>query len=65
MSLNNFKEKTKISDRNALATIMGNIKQESRFISNICEGGARVPYDRCHRGGTDSSSGLLRTVIVG
>ena len=42
---------TKISDRNALATIMGNIKQESLFVSNICEGGARVPYDRCYSGG--------------
>ena len=35
--LKQLQEKTKISDRNALATIMGNIKQESRFISNICE----------------------------
>ena len=42
---------TKIKDRNALATIMGNIKQESKFIANICEGGARIPYDSCHRGG--------------
>ena len=42
---------TKITDKNALATIMGNIKQESKFIANICEGGARVPYDRCLRGG--------------
>ena len=43
--------KTKITDKNALATILGNIKQESKFIANICEGGARVPYDDCHRGG--------------
>ena len=43
--------KTKISDRNALATIMGNIKSESNFHPNICEGGSRVPYDACHRGG--------------
>ena len=42
---------TKITDRNALATIMGNIKQESKFIPNVCEGGARVPYDDCRRGG--------------
>ena len=42
---------TKITDKNALATIMGNIKQESKFIANICEGGARVSYDRCLRGG--------------
>jgi len=43
--------KTNITDRNALATILGNIKQESKFIANICEGGARVSYDDCHRGG--------------
>jgi len=49
--LEQLQEKTKIVDRNALATILGNIKQESRFIANICEGGARVPYDRCLRGG--------------
>ena len=42
---------TKITDKNALATIMGNIKQESKFVANICEGGARVPYTDCHRGG--------------
>ena len=42
---------TKITDKNALATIMGNIKQESKFTANICEGGARVSYSDCHRGG--------------
>jgi len=40
-----------IKDKNALATIMGNIKQESTFVPNICEGGARVPYNRCRSGG--------------
>ena len=40
-----------ISDRNALATVMGNIKQESRFNSNICEGGARIGFWSCTRGG--------------
>lgn len=40
-----------IKDRVALATIMGNIKQESNFNANICEGGARVPYNRCYSGG--------------
>jgi len=49
--LEQLQKKTKISDRNALATIMGNIKSESNFHPNICEGGARVPYNRCHRGG--------------
>ena len=49
--LEQLQEHTKISDRNALATIMGNIKQESKFIPNICEGGARVSYSDCHSGG--------------
>jgi hypothetical protein len=39
-----------IKDRNALATIMGNIKQESMFVPNICEGGARTSYHNCGRG---------------
>jgi len=42
---------TRISDRNALATIMGNIKSESNFHPDICEGGARIPYQECTRGG--------------
>jgi hypothetical protein len=49
--LEQLQKKTRISDRNALATIMGNIKSESNFHPNICEGGARVPYDRCYSGG--------------
>ena len=49
--LKQLQEKTRITDRNALATIMGNIKQESKFHPDICEGGARVPYNDCHRGG--------------
>ena len=40
-----------IKDKVALATIMGNIKQESNFNANICEGGALVPYNRCYSGG--------------
>lgn len=59
--LEQLQEKTKISDRNALATIMGNIKQESNFRANICEGGARVPYNACHRGGY----GLIQWTTVG
>jgi len=46
-----LQEKTRISDRNALATILGNIKAESNFHANICEGGARVSYHQCLRGG--------------
>ena len=49
--LKELQEHTKITDRNALATIMGNIKQESKFIPDICEGGARVTYENCHTGG--------------
>ena len=59
--LEKLQEKTKISDRNALATIMGNIKSESNFHPNICEGGARVPYHDCHRGGY----GLIQWTSVG
>ena len=59
--LKELQEHTKISDRNALATIMGNIKQESKFISNICEGGARVSYSDCHSGGY----GLIQWTSVG
>lgn len=46
-----FLQERGIEDRAALATVMGNIKQESKFIPNICEGGARVPYSNCLRGG--------------
>jgi hypothetical protein len=40
-----------ITDKNAIATIMGNIRQESTFTPNVCEGGARVPYSGCRSGG--------------
>lgn len=46
-----LQDNTLIRDKNALATILGNIKQESRFLPNICEGGARVTYENCHSGG--------------
>ena len=59
--LEQLQAKTKISDRNALSTIMGNIKAESNFHPNICEGGARVPYNSCHRGGY----GLIQWTSVG
>ncbi len=49
--LGELQEHTRITDRNALATIMGNIQQESMFTANICEGGARVNYENCHVGG--------------
>ena len=47
----NFLQKQGIKDKNALATIMGNIKQESGFVPNICEGGARIKYESCRSGG--------------
>ncbi len=59
--LKEIQKKTKISDKNALATILGNIKQESMFISNICEGGARVSYVDCKVGGY----GLIQWTSVG
>jgi hypothetical protein len=39
-----------IRDRNALATILGNIKQESMFVPNICEGGSRTSWHSCYGG---------------
>ena len=59
--LEQLQEKTNISDRNALATILGNIKSESNFTANICEGGARVSYHNCHRGGY----GLIQWTSIG
>jgi hypothetical protein len=59
--LEELQKQTKITDRNALATIMGNIKQESKFISNICEGGARVSYTECKVGGY----GLIQWTSIG
>jgi hypothetical protein len=46
----NFFQDQGIKDRNALATIMGNIKQESMFVPNVCEGGSRTSYHNCWRG---------------
>ncbi len=59
--LKELQAKTRISDRNALATILGNIKSESNFHPNICEGGARVPYNACHSGGY----GLIQWTSIG
>ena len=56
-----LQEYTKISDRNALAAIMGNIQQESKFIPNICEGGARISYLECKKGGF----GLIQWTSIG
>ena len=56
-----LQEHTRITDRNALATILGNIKSESNFHPNICEGGARVSYDKCYSGGY----GLIQWTSIG
>lgn len=50
ITLNFFQERG-ITDKYALATLLGNIKQESMFIPNICEGGARTSYEGCTAGG--------------
>ena len=59
--LKELQEHTRITDRNALSTILGNIKQESLFIPNICEGGSRVSYHNCHSGGY----GLIQWTSIG
>jgi len=45
-----FFQKRGIKDKNALATIMGNIRQESTFVPNICEGGSKTSYGNCGGG---------------
>ena len=49
VALNYFQD-IGIKDKNALATIMGNIKQESTFQSNVCEGGSKTSYRNCYGG---------------
>ena len=56
-----FLQERGITDRAALATILGNIKQESMFETRICEGGARTGYANCHRGGF----GLIQWTTTG
>lgn len=56
-----FLQERGITDRAALAVILGNIQQESRFDTIICEGGARTGYHGCHRGGF----GLIQWTTVG
>jgi len=40
-----------IKDKVALSVLLGNIKQESKFQTTICEGGRKTGYHGCHRGG--------------
>lgn len=46
-----FLQDNGIKDRNAVATILGNIRQESGFRTQVCEGGALTGYAGCSRGG--------------
>lgn len=46
-----FLQNRGIRNLNALATVMGNIKQESKFVTTICEGGAKTGYYGCRSGG--------------
>lgn len=57
----NFLQDRGITDRAALATIMGNIRQESLFKTRICEGGAMTGYHACRRGGF----GLIQWTTLG
>lgn len=56
-----FLQNRGITDKYALSTVLGNIKQESNFCPDICEGGARVPYHSCHSGGY----GLIQWTTAG
>ena len=56
-----FLQKRGITDKAALATIMCNIKQESKFDTRVCEGGVRTGYHGCHRGGF----GLIQWTTAG
>ena len=42
---------TGVKDKNALGMIMGSIKQESRFLPAVCEGGFITTWQGCTRGG--------------
>lgn len=56
-----FLQERGITDKVALATLMGNIKQESKFDTRICEGGSRTGYWNCRRGGF----GLIQWTTLG
>ena len=51
MAVLNFFQDYGITDKAALAVLLGNVKQESKFVTDICEGGRRGPYHSCTRGG--------------
>ena len=49
--LNELQNRTNITDKLALSTLLGNIQQESRFKPDVCEGGERMRYQYCKTGG--------------
>lgn len=51
IALNFLQEHRGINNINALAVVMGNIKQESRFKHLVCEGGSMTGYKNCLQGG--------------
>lgn len=61
LKLINALQERGIKDPNAIATVLGNVKQESKFHPNICEGGHRVQYQHCHAGGY----GLIQWTTAG
>ena len=56
-----FLQERGITDKAALATILGNIKQESHFKPTVCEGGRLTGYYGCHTGGF----GIIQWTTVG
>ena len=56
-----FLQERGITDKIALATILGNIKQESKFQPLICEGGKMTGYKGCWTGGF----GLIQWTTTG
>lgn len=57
----NYFQEYGITDRAALAVLLGNVKQESRFDTEVCEGGSRPGYHGCRRGGF----GLIQWTTTG
>ena len=57
--------RTHIRDKYALATILGNIKQESNSIPTFAREALEFLITVAIAVGMESSSGLLRTVMLG
>ena len=59
-ALNTFQERG-VTDKLALATLLGNIKHESQWKPKVCQGGAITGYHGCRTGGF----GLIQWTTVG